>query len=186
MESQYDLVLPRIKSSNLTAADEWNDEAKAVCKLPRELANSHPLCVTMRSPLPCRKAVETLAIYFRREFKFDFVQYQYRGDEKTARAYLWLLPDWDTSYNAIGACCFRQRKWRNVKYWGLQWIWFHPYERGRGHLTKSWPYFQARFGDFYPEPPLSWGMESFLNGEDPLKLPNAWLQRNCKGEVTST
>src|SRR5262249_29041872 len=73
-------------------------------------------------------------------------------------------------YPVIGACCFRYR--HDVEplppgippdYYALQWIWFHPYERNRGHLSRALPYFQARFGRLIAEPPFSPAMNAFLH-----------------------
>lgn len=118
--------------------------------------------VTMRSPLPYRRAVYELAVCFRREFEYDFVQYGYEGkeDDPDARAFLWIEPIDDI---AIGGCCFRWRDWSDAPPgWALQWIWLHPYRRGHGLLTKAWPIFKKHFGEFVVERPLSYGMQSFL------------------------
>lgn len=109
--------------------------------------------------------VEKLAKYFRREFQYDSIQYSARESmEKngTQEAFLW-TNDPGCRHFAIGACCFRWRVWTNAPPgWALQWIWLHPYERNRGRLTRAWPYFQDRFGDFHVEPPLSPAMRAFL------------------------
>jgi hypothetical protein len=116
--------------------------------------------------------VERLGIYMKREECYDTPVYD-AEEEALHRAgdvaYLW------TSYQhagwgkdqpllpAIGACCFRWRKWADAPPgWALAWVWFHPYERRRGHLTRAWPYFRARFGDFIAEPPLSPAMQAFM------------------------
>ena len=52
-------------------------------------------------------------------------------------------------------------EWESA-HWGLAWVWFHPYERRRRHLSRAWPYFRARFGDFEVERPLSLAMAAFL------------------------
>lgn len=140
------------------------------------------LTVTIRSPLSHRRAVWRLARYFRREFRFDFEQYGYEGrdDDFDHRAYLWLADRYSHA-SVIGACCFRWRdEYKDLSpRWGLQWIWFHPYERRKGHLTEAWPYFRARFGDFCPEPPLSAAMRSFL-----FKMEDARLVPGLKAPRT--
>jgi hypothetical protein len=122
--------------------------------------------ITSHSPLRARKAVRCCAIYFRREFRFDFVQYEGADEtpDPTARAYLWA----DDGHVAYGACCFRWRvPSQGEPWWALQWIWFHPYERERGHLKRTWPLFEARYGDFAVEGPISRAMRAFLKAMDP-------------------
>src|SRR5262249_3080220 len=108
------------------------------------------LIVTIKSWQPLRRAVEQLARYFRREFSYDFCQYNAQECDPLHRAYLW-CSHCDTQYRSgtsfypvIGACCFRYR--HDVEplppgippdYYALQWIWFHPYERNRGHLSRA-------------------------------------------------
>ena len=113
--------------------------------------------------------VEKLARYFRREFDYDCVQYsavESTTRNKTTEAFLWSVTGLSaTGYIqvAIGACCFRWRKWKDAPPgWALQWIWLHPYERNQGRLTRAWPYFRERFGDFHVEPPLSPAMRAFV------------------------
>ena len=108
------------------------------------------------------KRVERLAQYFRREFRYDFVQWSATNDEPSARAFVWVVDHWPHPVG-FGACCFRWREWTDAPHgWALQWIWLHPYERGKGHLTRVWPYFRETFGDFHVERPLSSAMRAFL------------------------
>ncbi len=44
----------------------------------------------------------------------------------------------------------------------MQWVWLHPYMRRKGCLTRAWPIFAERFGQFDCEPPLSDAMQTFL------------------------
>jgi hypothetical protein len=125
-----------------------------------EGVRSTPQSVTTTSPIRYRRAVWRLATYFRREFGYDFVQYGHEGheDDATARAFLWFGRN-----VVIGACCFRWREWTDAPAgWAMQWIWLHPYSRSCGYLTRAWPYFRARFGDFHVERPLSRAMAGFL------------------------
>ena len=108
-----------------------------------------------------RKAVEKIGRYFRREFRYDFIPYSAHDPGDNEVAFLWLQEDWDWQGKrmvAYGACAFDQ--WADG--WCLAWVWFHPYERGRGHLSEAWPYFQRRFGDFFLQEPISIGMHEFL------------------------
>jgi hypothetical protein len=64
---------------------------------------------------------------------------------------------------AVGAACFRWRKWRDVpEGLALQWIWFHPYERGQGYLAKAWPALMEWAPGFIVENPISPAMIAFL------------------------
>lgn len=123
------------------------------------------ICVTSGSPISYRRAVTELAHYFRREFQYDFVQYDVQV-EPSARAFLWLTyRTVEESARVVGACCFRWRVYRDTKCpprWAMQWIWLHPYHRRRGLLSAMWPYFKRRFGEFNVEGPLSEAMDGFL------------------------
>lgn len=48
----------------------------------------------------------------------------------------------------------------------LNWIWFHPFFRHRGHLKDNWSFLKKQYGDFSVTPPLSAGMEKFLSKEN--------------------
>lgn len=143
MSSHYDIIMPRVPIDLY-----WEVDAAR----PRGL-----LPVGLRSPLAARKAVERIASYFRRECAFDFLQYSAKGDD--ASAFLWVGSRYIGETNvAHGAACFR----RLVDGWMLSWVWLHPYMRDQGLLTKAWSYFEAKFGEFFVDPPLSPAMKSFL------------------------
>ena len=65
------------------------------------------------SPKRYKKAVFTLACYFKKEFGYDFTQYGWDGNERDPNhhAYLFMYPDSvDDGFSApvIGGCCFRR------------------------------------------------------------------------------
>jgi len=139
---------------------------------------TNPRRVDTRSPKPHRKAVFQMALYFKREFKYDSLQYGYDGNETDELhvAYLWIHPDFinfsdEFRVPCIGATCFRWRKWKDTPPgWAMQWIWLHPYFRRKGLLKASWPKFKEEFPDFICESPLSESMISFLKKMGPSKL----------------
>jgi len=132
-----------------------------------------------------RRAVYQVALYFKREFRYDLVQYGVDGHEtdEQSRAFLWLdmdRPAYRGStrvFAVIGACCFRLREWTDAPPdWVLQWVWFHPYARRRGLLRKSWEHFRERFGDFFPEPPLGRAMDAFIDSLPEGQQPGLFKQ----------
>jgi len=132
-------------------------------EVPRALEQEPwPRLVTRGSPLWERKHVERFAYYVRREGHFDFLQFE-TSDTEDYRAYLFANRPNQFPRVLVGACCFRFREYKNAdSRWGLQWVWLHPYSRGRGILSAAWDGFHATFGNFLPEPPYSRAMESFL------------------------
>ncbi len=116
----------------------------------------------------CREAMFMLARYFRREFRFDGIQYaslRDKEDDNDVYAYALTL---ETNYRPtkatmIGAFVFRKREWGG---YGFQWMWLHPFVRNYGLLTKLWRPMREKFGDFYCEPPLSPAMLNFLKKTD--------------------
>jgi hypothetical protein len=146
-------------------------------KLPvsRKLPPISPTLVTTESPYSLRRCVETLAYYFKRELHFDFSQFE-ASESPTDSWYVpyevWAFHDeaidearnlHDEPRRVIGAACFRRRANGHTISWALQWVWFHPYERRRGHLTRCWQLFLRRYGAFDVERPLSDAMMRFLS-----------------------
>lgn len=162
-----DIVCPRLRTLNCDSVSE---------RLAMHLdkwRRSGTTCVGRRSPLSHRRAVETMAVYFRREFRYDFVQYiatEELDDEETL-AFFWADGHFG-GYSVIGGCCFRWREWENCdSWWAMQWIWLHPYFRRRGYLSRSWDLFTAMFAPFGVEPPLSESMSRFLSKRQFIERP---------------
>ena len=122
--------------------------------------------VSHQEPWRHRKAVEKIAYYFRREFGYDFPPYTTNRTKEEECVFMWIGLDFDWSGNekavAYGACGFLREP---HEYWGLAWVWMHPYERRKGHLSMAWPYFQERFGTFLAYPPYSPEMKAFLSSK---------------------
>jgi hypothetical protein len=130
---------------------------------------TNPIRITHKSPVLYRKAVYKIACFFRREFGYDFVQYGDEGkeDDPSHVAFLWIHPETEGSSRfripCIGASCFRyHERTDHPADYSMQWVWFHPYWRRRGLLSKSWPDFKLEFGDFVCEQPISEAMSRFL------------------------
>ena len=122
--------------------------------------------VETSSPANYKKALATMARYFKLEFRYDHLQYdEFDEDDDCAgmlvceRAFD-LVKDVDHFPNyVIGGCCFR--KGDSGEYF-LDWIWLHPFARNRGTLKKLWPDLRRRFGSFSLSQPLSPHMEAFI------------------------
>lgn len=122
------------------------------------------ICVGNDQPVSAHKAVEQLAIYFKREFHYDYTQYTAFEDKDNdkSNAYIWLDSDWESNY-AIGAAVFRYLTDVGDKpRWVMQFVWFHPYYRRAGLLTETWKHFQEKYGDFDLEEPVSDSMRKFV------------------------
>ena len=90
-----------------------------------------PVPVTAQSQLRLRKLVHQFARYFRREFHYDFVQYE-ATERSDYRAYLFVTQRHVSPRVWAGACCFRFREYADISpRWALQWAWLHPYLRNR-------------------------------------------------------
>jgi hypothetical protein len=156
MPSHYDLKMPRV---SLVVDDE---EALPWGIVP----------ISWQSAKGQRTALFSLAQFFRREFRYDFPQYSVDDREAKTRGYLWTSRQdyWgDNKQTVIGGCCFHWKVFSDApEGYGLSFVWFHPYERQRGHLSRLWPHFKERFGDFFCEWPLSAAMKGFLakHGDD--------------------
>jgi hypothetical protein len=167
--NRYEIKLPLLAANGLCLTPGGEPQHTADRSLPHDV-----IVVVPRSPVAHRRAVERLGIYLKREQHFDFPPYDaeeavHYSDQAQDVAFLWTthrhadLKKDEWVHPAIGACGFRWRKWSDApEGWALAWVWFHPYERRQGHLTRAWPYFRERFGDFLAEPPLSAAMKSFV------------------------
>jgi hypothetical protein len=141
---------------------DLNAVLKPFVNLPQE-----PLAVTWKSPLRLRQEVERFAIYFRREFSYDFQQFEAaekpKPNEKPYAAYLFINETNHYPRVWVGAFCFRWREYKDVgPRWAAQWAWLHPYYRGKGILSSTWDKFHELHGDFICEGPFSPAMEAFL------------------------
>ncbi len=112
------------------------------------------------------KAVEKLARYFQREFGYDFLAYtvgeNIREGDSRIQPYLFFSPEDHNQIVArpIGACGFMLMGGHDQ--WVMNWAWMHPFARRKGHLTKAWPLFTRRYGEFKVMTPLSESMGAFL------------------------
>lgn len=113
----------------------------------------------------CRESLECMATYFRREFKYDYLQYKSTEHHEGFTGVLFLekamdlVQDIDHHPNrVIGGAGF----WKKPNGYVLDWVWFHPFARNRGNLRKHWPELTNKFGKFEVTPPISAQMGRFL------------------------
>jgi hypothetical protein len=170
---QYLIRLPRLAPQvTLQTLSPWHklagDADTPAAELPHDL-----IPVQFDSPTHLRRAVHTLAGYFQREFHHDQVPWSQHDEEPSTMAFLWCPTPREQS-PAIGAACFRARQWKGKPDgYGLVWVWFHPFERRRKHLSRAWPFFKSMFGNFVVEAPRSLSMEAFLAKQAALAVKPA-------------
>ena len=134
--------------------------------IKKSIAYGGLLDINKSSPKEYREALETIALYFKREGRFDHIQYcsneygsqnpEYHGFAFTESAFDAMEEhDLETPTRILGGGCFRKHKMKEGEIWILDWVWIHPYARNRGMFTKHIEYFKSTFGEFLPEPPLS-------------------------------
>ena len=134
-----------------------------------------PLLVLPTSPLAMRQRVEKMGKYFRREFRTDFppmLASEVPGEHGCIpyEAHLFFEDARDRLEEGkafpsriVGASCFRWQTWTNAEpSWEFSWVWFHPFSRRRGHLSRAWPQFKEKYGNFAMSEVLSREMEAFL------------------------
>lgn len=111
-----------------------------------------------------KNVLESFALFFKREFEYDFLQYSsFSESEDKDFPFLFFSHDYDDRELAVGGGKFIWREWSNAPpSWALQWIWLHPYYRKRGIFKRVCPEFKKMFGDFFIEPPLSGPMQFFV------------------------
>ncbi|WP_406186114.1 hypothetical protein [Streptomyces sp. NBC_01006] len=114
-----------------------------------------------------RKVAEQFAGHFKRELRFDFLQFTATGSNRgqevlliNSRDVVMLSPV------ACGAVGF------DLEEKCLTWVWIHPFQRGRGLLDWVWEGLERRHGtEFTVEQPVSIPMQRFLQskGVDPAR-----------------
>ncbi|HFL7940479.1 TPA: hypothetical protein ACG5DM_003543 [Pseudomonas putida] len=119
--------------------------------------------VDKSSPLWMHGAVYDRALEFKREFKYDFVQWDGSSTRCAGEDWQgWLLAA-DDMGTIAGACGFMRRGGAvEGAEWSLQWIWLAPKYRRAGLLESRWPSFLQAYGDFDIERPLSSAMQAFV------------------------
>lgn len=154
-------------------APPLTDDDVDTCRIRSYVSNPLAL-LTLRvchdSPRSVRLAVQQLALYFKREMRFDFPQYAADRHAVDDVAYVW--SPFDSEDRAVGACHFlRMDDGKDM----LAWFWLHPYVRRRGVLTAMWPYLREWHGDFHLDEPFSKAFEAFLarSAEPSLEGPSA-------------
>lgn len=109
-----------------------------------------------------RKVVEQFAGYFKRELRFDFLQFTATGSDSSQEVLLINSRDVIMlSPVACGAVGF------DLDEKCLTWVWIHPFQRGRGLLDRVWEELERRHGaEFTVEQPVSIPMQRFLRSKD--------------------
>ncbi|WP_449435077.1 hypothetical protein [Pedobacter steynii] len=121
--------------------------------------------VNSQSPEWKHKEIYSRALAFKREFRYDFIQWQSpKGDDDPNVNGILFTNEQDA---IVGACSFRDRTGEDgKKLWALDWVWICPKERRNGHLSKNWETLRQRFGDFIVESPVSDAMIAFLKSKN--------------------
>lgn len=142
-----------------------------VLELPEGYGKSI-LYVDTFSDIAWKQALAAMAVCFKKEFRYDYLQYDEFDQDLTCTGVLILEPARDlveTEHHfpswVIAGGCFRRDE--SGRYF-LDWIWFHPYARNRGNLKKRWRALREKFGDFYLTEPLSPHMELFMKSRSGL------------------
>lgn len=126
-----------------------------------------PELVTTTSSRWRHRQIYDRAVMFRREFHYDFVQWQSPKGNDDLKVHGFLFNDDTGTFGhgaIVGACAFRWQEYTDAPArWAMQWVWIAPKARRLGILSRRWPEFCARFGDFVLEPPLSEAMRGFAD-----------------------
>jgi hypothetical protein len=126
--------------------------------------HADPELVTAYSPIWMHREVHQRALQFKREFQYDFLQWEGTLETKNPcpESHGYLLADHTDAYGpgaAVGACAF----WHEGDKWRLRWVWVCPSMRRSGVLVRRWAEFLKRYGDFEIDTPLSDAMAAFVN-----------------------
>jgi hypothetical protein len=124
------------------------------------------------------KLYDRFGLYLFREQHYDFPLAWNSDDKSETKAYFLLHEGgWDyTSVLPIGIVVFEKRCYPGaLPEWWAMWGWIHPFQRGRGVLSRVWTDFKEEFGDFKLQPPISWGMMAFLEKQKAIEAGQSAL-----------
>jgi len=143
---------------------------KPSLKMISELqSNNEPELVTTKSPAWKHKEIYLRARAFRREFHYDFVQWQSENGDDDPYVHGFLFTNEEGAI--VGACSFRKRNKESIELsWTLDWVWICPKERRNGHLATRWRTLRKQFGQFSLTHPVSDAMKTFLSKQGDLAL----------------
>lgn len=131
--------------------------------------HSNPELVDTSAPFWMHQEVYERALRFKRDFRYDFLQWNGCQAKKATPTYQgYLFADHTGTHppaTIVGACAFALRQGR----WSLDWIWVTPSMRRKGVLSHRWQAFLDRYGDFDIEHPLSDAMEAFVRQNGTLQ-----------------
>jgi hypothetical protein len=173
-EDRFTIALPKLRSDDDSATVILAVQEHVFGLLPSPETTSWPrpyvVEVHKRSRKSYRAAAQLHAGYFRREFGYDFEQYDASDHDEDCRIFMWLAGAWHDERYPLGSVCFYRRDYKDSpNTWGMAWIWLHPYCRHQGWLKSLWPYLLRRFGTFVVEGPLSKAMQHAVD-----KLGDPW------------
>lgn len=133
----------------------------------------HDFIIRHNDPSSLKKAVEVIGGFYNRELSIDYITFASKYIEKNRVAYIWTEEAYqrrtqEVKVVVIGVCLF---EWKNYNKrpieWELSWVWFHPNERGKGHLSRDWEKLKNLFPGFSVKGPLNAAMDNFLKKNDP-------------------
>ncbi|WP_328668785.1 hypothetical protein [Streptomyces sp. NBC_00328] len=125
--------------------------------------------IPAREEMRLRRIVEAFGKCFRREMRFDFPPFEaafidFYGQLNGAEVVLFDAQEVSATFPiAAGAAGLSFAEGHRV----LDWIWIHPFERGRRLMPIAWADLEATYGDdFLVRGPLSPAMRGFLTRRD--------------------
>lgn len=132
--------------------------------------HADPELVVAESPIWMHREVHQRALQFKREFQYDFLQWEGSPRKKNLcpESHGYLFADHSDTCGlgaAVGACAF----WNDGDMWRMRWIWVCPSMRRSGVFAKRWAEFLQRYGDFEIDTPLSDAMAAFVKKHGTVK-----------------
>ena len=109
-----------------------------------------------------RHRLYEIALMFKREKDYDFVQWDETGDD--GHGYLLV----DGEGRALGGAVVRWREYKEFTGWFLAWVWIAPPHRRQGLLKTLWEMCRRQYPGILPEPPFSYEAAMFIQGIEDL------------------
>lgn len=135
--------------------------------------------VNSESPRWKHKEIYQRALAFKREKRYDFVQWESPTGDSDRKVHGFLFTDDNGVIKGAAAFRWREPPSPEPPFWGLQWIWVCPRYRRQGLLESRWKALRQRFGDFLVESPISHSMQAFLEKHGDESLMD-WPSKRCE------
>jgi hypothetical protein len=161
-DNYYDIVLPKVES--------LSDNSKAIIRIEKSKPSFEELaCIACRC-----------ARYFHREVDMHAVppyEIDEGVDEEHKNTYILMRDN-----QPLGAFCMRKQYYKHaIETWALDWVWIHPYARGKGFMDLIVKLLDEEYDNWFLSTPLSPAMQAYVRTHElEHRLPQMTMEQEME------